>query len=271
MYCWSCSGFRATARHARSPPVPGAEGRRGWVRARHWCLPRSQLYSPFLAFGGRSPTLSRCAGNGSCLLVPSLIDTPGRSSRRTGARSRPRTRSGTGYQLHVRFLASGKVIDLPGTDDAHLPFWSPDSRQIAFGQKEMVRRVNIETGAVDGICEGQCAGGSWGKAGTILLGTYGGRLRTVPATGGQAKEVQVGELPARAIRSTPNFCRTAANSCFCSVSAAPTHPRTYTWHPPAPLRPNSWCMAVVIRRTLHRGSSRPKRFEPRGPYFRCSL
>ena len=112
---------------------------------------------------------------------------------------------GTGYRLHVRFLGSGKVIDLPGTDEPRYPFWSPDSRQIAFGQNEMVRRVNIETGAVDPICDGQYVGGSWGKAGTILLGNARGRLRIVAATGGQAKEIQLGELPEHSGQSYPHF------------------------------------------------------------------
>jgi len=60
---------------------------------------------------------------------------------------------------------------LAATDDAIQPFWSPDSRSLAFFAGGAIRRLDIASGSVRTICE--CApsprGGSWSARGEILF------------------------------------------------------------------------------------------------------
>jgi serine/threonine protein kinase/Tol biopolymer transport system component len=60
---------------------------------------------------------------------------------------------------------------LAGTDDASQPFWSPDSRSIAFFAGGAIRRLDVASGSVRTVCE--CApsprGGSWSVRGEILF------------------------------------------------------------------------------------------------------
>ena len=68
---------------------------------------------------------------------------------------------------------------LPGTEGAGVPFWSPDSRSIAFNVEGKLQRVELSGGAPLTICD--CGGGgAWTSDGRIILGG----LRVVPASGG---------------------------------------------------------------------------------------
>jgi Tol biopolymer transport system component len=77
--------------------------------------------------------------------------------------------------LFVRDLASTAVVPLDGTDGAASPFWSPDSRSIAFFTATKLKRVSIVGGAPQTICDISPASdriwklGSWGPDDTILL------------------------------------------------------------------------------------------------------
>jgi hypothetical protein len=55
--------------------------------------------------------------------------------------------SGVGRQtLWVRPLDSAVARQLPETNGASLPFWSPDSKSIAFGVEGKVKRVEVSGG-----------------------------------------------------------------------------------------------------------------------------
>jgi hypothetical protein len=87
-------------------------------------------------------------------------------------------------QLWVRDLDSLMSRPLPGTDGASSPFWSPDSRALAFQTGSKLEREDISGGGAQVICDvGRLSGGSWNSDGVILFGTYDG-LRTVSASGG---------------------------------------------------------------------------------------
>ena len=81
---------------------------------------------------------------------------------------------------------------LPGTEDASEPFWSPDSRWLAFfdGQGRL-RKVAGAGGPAQTITDSAFdpRGGSWGADDTILFGTGYGGVQRVPATGGTPKAV----------------------------------------------------------------------------------
>jgi eukaryotic-like serine/threonine-protein kinase len=88
--------------------------------------------------------------------------------------------------LWVRSLDALAAHPLAGTDDARLPFWSPDSRSIAFFANGKLKRVDSVGGPVQVICDASDPrGGSWGPDGTILVATDASvPLSRVAATGG---------------------------------------------------------------------------------------
>ena len=66
-----------------------------------------------------------------------------------GRRVAYRARRGDGMPLlWVRDLASGESQPLPGTEDATMPFWSPDSRDLGFFAGGALKRVSAAGGPV---------------------------------------------------------------------------------------------------------------------------
>ncbi len=69
------------------------------------------------------------------------------------------------------------------------PFWSPDSRFIAFAQDGKLKKIEASGGAPQTICTAALViGGSWNRDGTILF-SDGGVILQVPAKGGEAKPI----------------------------------------------------------------------------------
>jgi Tol biopolymer transport system component len=88
--------------------------------------------------------------------------------------------------LWIRAIDSLATRKLPGTDTGYLPFWSPDSRFIAFFANGKLLRIPAAGGAVQEICDAPSGrGGSWSRRGEIVFapGSSGGLFR-VPAAGG---------------------------------------------------------------------------------------
>ena len=89
-------------------------------------------------------------------------------------------------KLWVRPLDSLAARELPGTDGGTFPFWSPDSRSIAFFAGGKLRRIDVATGVSAVICDvGAGRGGTWNEEGTILFNSVNdGPLLRVAASGG---------------------------------------------------------------------------------------
>jgi eukaryotic-like serine/threonine-protein kinase len=88
--------------------------------------------------------------------------------------------------LWVRALESSEAKPLPGTDDPLWPFWSPDSRSLAFGSRGKLKRVDLAGGTALELCEApRLTGGTWNSDGTILFGAdYTSALYRVSSKGG---------------------------------------------------------------------------------------
>ena len=73
-----------------------------------------------------------------------------------------------------------------GINNPAYPFWSPDSKSVGFFSGGMVRRVDLETGAVLEICRtpGFGVGGAWLDDGTVVFGMLTSGLMRVPSSGG---------------------------------------------------------------------------------------
>ena len=75
--------------------------------------------------------------------------------------------------LWLRQLDSPSAQPLPETGDAVLPFWSPDSRWVAFGQGDKLKKIDVHGGPPVVITDlhGPFRGGNWNRDGVILFGT----------------------------------------------------------------------------------------------------
>jgi eukaryotic-like serine/threonine-protein kinase len=95
-------------------------------------------------------------------------------------------------QLYVRELDSLDARALPGTQDAALPFWSPDSDAIAFFTSGELKRIDVDGDdppqTLCSVARGQ--GGAWSPSGTIVFAAnLRSGLRRVSATGGECDEL----------------------------------------------------------------------------------
>jgi len=95
--------------------------------------------------------------------------------------------------LHVRPLDALESVALPGTKGARYPFWSPDSRTIAFFSAGKLRKVNASGGPVLALCDAPDArAGSWGGRDVIVFAPgQKGPLHRVAAEGGPSTPVTV--------------------------------------------------------------------------------
>lgn len=115
-----------------------------------------------------------------------------------------------GRHLWIHSLDSLTTRMLPVTGEFYFPFWSPDSRFVAFfyfdeNSGPQLRKLDTLTGAELTICslKGPVAGGTWGRNGTILF-AQSSDVYGVPATGGEPKRVLNPE-PACKVRLLPSF------------------------------------------------------------------
>jgi len=91
-------------------------------------------------------------------------------------------------QLWSRPLDALDGRPVPGTDNASMPFWSPDSRWIAFFADGKLKKVRPR-GGVETLCEAQDGrGGSWSRDGTIVFAPLSqGPIFAVDAAGGEPR------------------------------------------------------------------------------------
>lgn len=100
-------------------------------------------------------------------------------------------RSKTGaMRLWIRGLAEDTVRLLPDSDDARLPFWSPDATAIGYFAHGVLRIVDVETGATRVLAQSDSgAGGAWSRRGIIVFAPAArGGLFRIPAGGGGIPE-----------------------------------------------------------------------------------
>jgi Tol biopolymer transport system component len=85
----------------------------------------------------------------------------------------------------VHSLDTLETRHFPGSEDFTSPFWSPDSRFVAFHGSGELKKIDLQSGAVTAICEtGLGYGGVWNQDGVILFGSNRGVMR-VSAVGGK--------------------------------------------------------------------------------------
>jgi serine/threonine-protein kinase len=101
--------------------------------------------------------------------------------------------SGTPVKLFTRRLDQPNATELPGTQGASRPFFSPDGQWVGFPTLGKLNKISVEGGAVVPLGDVNFAnfgGASWGEDGSIVLSELLGKgLLRIPAAGGQAEIV----------------------------------------------------------------------------------
>lgn len=97
-----------------------------------------------------------------------------------------------GRVLWHQLLDAVEARPLPGTENAALPFWSPDSRFVAFYSEadKKLKKADVSGGAAVALCDAKAgsASGAWLPDGSVIF-FEDGLLKRVPASGGEPKPV----------------------------------------------------------------------------------
>ncbi len=128
--------------------------------------------------------------------------------------------------LYIRELGSLAEQRLNGTDDAGGgPFWSPDSRAIAFFANDKLKKVDIGGGPVQVICDAlKGYTGAWSRDGVIVFGGEKG-TRRVSAAGGEVSELlPLDESRKETIHIWPRFLPDGRHFFYRSHNSLPNHP-----------------------------------------------
>jgi len=100
------------------------------------------------------------------------------------------TRAGGVRMLVLRGLSDLRGKEVPGSEEASSPFFSPDGDWIAFISRGQLKKVPTAGGAPVTVAEitGPTYGATWTPNGEIVV-SIGGQLLLVPAGGGTARAV----------------------------------------------------------------------------------
>jgi serine/threonine protein kinase len=93
--------------------------------------------------------------------------------------------------LWLRPLDALTSHPIAGTEDASYPFWSPDSRFIAFFVQSRLKKVDAAGGPPVTLCTVKTngRGGSWSQEGSIIIGELNSGVHRVPAAGGEPVQI----------------------------------------------------------------------------------
>lgn len=128
------------------------------------------------------------------------------------------------YMLYVRDLASTDVKMLPGSDLPLAPFWSPDSKSIAYGSLGKLKRSDISLGSAQILTDApRLIAGGWNKNGDIIFcPDYGAATYQVSAKGGEPKQITFQEAKGDGMQSAGTFLPDGKHFLFTrSMSASP--------------------------------------------------
>lgn len=102
--------------------------------------------------------------------------------------------SGAPAKLFIRRLDQAKATELPGTENASTPFFSPDGQWVGFAARGKLNKIPVDGGSLVPLGDVQpyfyTLGASWGEDGSILFGGSppNGMLR-IPSGGGAPESV----------------------------------------------------------------------------------
>jgi Tol biopolymer transport system component len=131
-------------------------------------------------------------------------------------------RSDGTYRLWLRSLDSLAVRPLPGSEEPLFPFWSPDSRFVAFFSAGKLKKVQIAGGPPIVLCAvADGRGGTWNRDNVIVFGSLGTPLMRVAAAGGTPAPVaKLDATYAETSHRWPHFLPDGRHFLFTAVTGA---------------------------------------------------
>jgi eukaryotic-like serine/threonine-protein kinase len=129
-------------------------------------------------------------------------------------------------QLFLRSLDRADARPIAGTDDARVPFVSPDGKWVGFWSAGEIRKVPIEGGAATTLCVLPAPlgpyGAHWGTGNVIVYGDeLSGRIMRIPAGGGTPAPVTV-QPPIGRRHAEPFFLPDGKRILFSDISISDT-------------------------------------------------
>lgn len=133
------------------------------------------------------------------------------------------SREGETRRLWVRDLGAATPRELPGTEGALFPFWSPDARQVGFFTVDALKRLDFASETVQRVCAvNQSRGGAWTDDGRIILSrNFRGALFVVDAAGGEPEPLTTLNEDAHTSHRWPFHIPGTDRFLFSAVSARP--------------------------------------------------
>jgi len=127
------------------------------------------------------------------------------------------------YMLYVRDFSSAEVKMLPGSDLPLAPFWSPDSKTLAYGSLGKLKRSDISGGNAQVLTDApRVVAGAWNKNGDIIFcPDYGGAMYQISANGGEPKQITFQEANGNGMDSGGTFLPDGKHFFFTRTAASP--------------------------------------------------
>ena len=129
-------------------------------------------------------------------------------------------------QLWIRPLDGVQAQPLPGTEGASYPFWSPDSRFIAFFAGGKLKKIDTTGGVPQVLCPaGAGRGGAWNPDGIIVfVGQGNSPISRISASGGVVTAATTFD-PDQAVigQSWPQFLPDGRHFLYFQRSSKPEH------------------------------------------------
>lgn len=127
-------------------------------------------------------------------------------------------------RLWLRRMDTNDARPLSGTENPTFPFWSPDSRSVAFYSGGKLKRLEVSGGLPIAICStGVGRGGTWSGDGTILFSPeYRAGLLRVPASGGEPAPVTRLDEATHSSHRWPQFLPDGSHFLYLAISHDPT-------------------------------------------------
>jgi Tol biopolymer transport system component len=111
---------------------------------------------------------------------------------------------------------------MPGTEGADCPFWSADSRSIAFTASGKLQRIDIAGGSPQRLASTSVLRrGAWSADGTILFSTAVGPLFRTTASGGDPVPV-TRLIPGHSSHTSPQFLPDGRHFLYWALGSAET-------------------------------------------------
>ncbi len=128
-------------------------------------------------------------------------------------------------EMWIRPLNSLTAKRIAGTDGGNgFMFWSPDSRSVAFLSTGKVKKIDLEAGIVQDLCnfaaDRRGFGGSWNRDGTIIFSMGGLGIYRMPASGGTPTPISGFEKSEEVIKRWPYFLPDGRHFLYLATTAA---------------------------------------------------